>query len=205
MPITDFASDVALALQVSPPVGGSQRETAVDAIDKLGIDLTAGNVKWYGAAVARQLVVDDTNTPWDLAVASDVVSGNVTMDAGAEVVTVITDLSDLVRAGGSRGIRVTKYRTFYTVGTADLTACELDLVKLTFPTVTGTAPTAADVTVTGTELLTQDDHMVERVVTTPAVIDGETEALQLHAKFTMANTGTLKYYGTLVYYDFGDA
>lgn len=145
-------------------------------------------------ANAQELIADPANTPWTLDESTNLLRGSVTMDAGAETVTLFHDINLPTAPGDAAGWQINSFEVFYTVATADLTSADFALVTTDFST---DPPTASAPAVTGTELLTQSDHSVLMTVTTPAVL-GVDEAARLSLDFEMANTGVLRYYGTRV-------
>jgi hypothetical protein len=166
-----------------------------------GYDALGYSTTFLNAADAQELIVDTVNTPWVLSVDTNRLKARVTMDVGAETVTVFHNLPVKQNQGNcAAGLKLASFSVFYTVGTADLTSATFTLLKETLPTATGTAPTGASVALTGTELLTQDDHLVTMTVDTPEVLDGDTENYTLQLAFEMANTGTLDYWGTQLKY-----
>lgn len=143
-------------------------------------------------ATAQELIVDTVNTPWTLDESTDLLRGNVTMDVGAETVTLFHDVELPSSVGASNGVQINSFEVYYTVVTASLTAADFKLITTDFST---DPPTAAEQACTGVETLVAGDYSLLRTVTTPVVL-GVDEHARLSLEFAMANTGVLRYYGT---------
>jgi len=172
------------------------------SLDHAGLASKTHSSVFLSPADAQEIITDPANTPWVLAVASNLLGATVTMDAGVETVTAIHNVPfPKVWGPSTRGIQVVQYTVFYSVGVATLTSAVFTMDKVTLPAATASAPTGASVPMTGTELLTVADHLLTRVVTTPEVLDGLSEAYNITLAWEMKNTGTLTYYGTRVKFE----
>ena len=171
-------------------------DDAVATLASIGFNPGGETSLFLSPADAQELIEDPANTPWTITEASDLLSGVVTMDTGAETVNLFHDVEMPTSVGTTNGWQVAGFDVYYKVATATLTSADFKLIKTTM----AAPPTAAEVTCTGTETLTAGSYALSRTVTTPAVIE-ENEALRLSLEFVMPNTSVLTYYGTNVRFE----
>ena len=115
------------------------------------------------------------------------------------------DMTEAIREGSNKGLRITKIYFSYVIETDLLNSVNVIITKKTFDTLTQNI-TVSDVPFTNDNLLsgiTIDSHYRSIDITTPVFINDDS-VISLELEFNTKTTTIVKFYGMMCYFDYNN-